>query len=145
MTDHAPHTLAEKQKKSVWEVASGIPGFQEALPILITGWIQHFGQETLEEGLVRIAQVTSHNIARIFDFPQKGGLVVGKDADITIVDTTKTWTVQKADLFTKNSWSAYEGMNFVGRPIATFLRGTRVYQDGNILGKPQGRRVKRYS
>ncbi len=145
VTDHAPHTLEEKNKKSVWDVASGIPGFQESLPILITGWIQHFGQETLEEGLLRIAQVTSQNIARIFEFPQKGGLIVGKDADIAVVDTTKTWTVQKVDLFTKNAWSAYEGMNFVGRPIATFLRGTRVYQNGTILGVPQGRRIERYS
>ncbi|GAC1423632.1 MAG: dihydroorotase [Ktedonobacteraceae bacterium] len=145
VTDHAPHTLEEKQKKSVWEVASGIPGFQEALPILISGWIQQFGYETLEEGLLRIAQVTSYNIARIFDFPQKGGLVVGKDADIVVVDPTKTWTVQKTDLFTKNQWSAYEGVSFVGRPIATFLRGMMVYQDGIILGQPQGRRVERHS
>ncbi len=143
VTDHAPHTLEEKYKQSVWEVASGIPGFQESLPILISGWIQHFGHETLEEGLLRIAQVTSSNIARIFDFSQKGGLVVGKDGDVAVVDTEKTWTVQKADLFTKNQWSAYEGKEFVGRSIATFLRGTMVYRDGNILGKPQGSRVKR--
>ncbi|GAC1392098.1 MAG: dihydroorotase [Ktedonobacteraceae bacterium] len=143
VTDHAPHTLEEKHKKSVWEVSSGIPGLQEALPILISGWIKHFGQESLEEGLLRIAQVTSQNIARIFGFAQKGGLVVGKDADIVVVDTAKTWIVQKADLFTKNQWSAYEGMTFIGRPIATFLRGTMVYQDGNILGTAQGRRVER--
>jgi dihydroorotase-like cyclic amidohydrolase len=71
--------------------------------------------------------------------------VIGKDADIVAVDTAKTWTVRKDDLFTKNQWSAYEGMSFVGRPMATFLRGTMVYQDGIILGKPQGRRVERYS
>jgi len=143
VTDHAPHTLAEKHNASVWEVSSGIPGFQEALPILISGWIQRFGQETLAEGLVRIAQVTSRNVARIFGFPQKGGLAVGKDADIVVVDTTQTWTVHKSDLLTKNQWSAYEGMSFVGRPSATFLRGTLVYQDGKILGEPQGRRVER--
>ncbi len=143
VTDHAPHTLVEKQQESVWDVASGIPGLQEALPILISGWIQHFGQATLEEGLVRIAQVTSQNIGRIFDFPQKGGLIVGKDADIVVVDTAQTWTVQKADLFTKNQWSAYEGMKFVGRPIATFLRGMLVYQNRKILDVPQGRRVER--
>ena len=43
-TDHAPHTLAEKERKSAWEVASGIPGFQEALPVLLTGWVRQFGQ-----------------------------------------------------------------------------------------------------
>ena len=145
VTDHAPHTLEEKHKESVWDVASGIPGFQESLPILISGWIGQFGRDTLEEGLIRIAQVTSQNIARIFGFPQKGGLALGKDADIVVVDTESTWTIHKADLFTKNQWSAYEGKTFVGRPIATFLRSTLVYQYGCMLGSPQGRRVERYS
>lgn len=144
-TDHAPHTTEEKQKKSVWEVASGIPGFQEALPVLISTWMQHFGQETLEEGLVRIAQVTSHNIARIFDFPQKGGLLVGKDADIVVVDTEHPWTLCKEDLFTKNQWSVYEGVEFMARPVATFLRGNKVYEQGKIVGEPQGQRIERVS
>jgi dihydroorotase (multifunctional complex type) len=143
VTDHAPHTLEEKHKKSVWEVASGIPGFQEALPVLISNWVKRFGDDTLEEGLMRIAQVTSQNIAKIFGFAQKGGLSVGKDADIVVVDAGRTWEVKKEDLFTKNKWSAYEGKRFIGRPVATFLRGTLVYQEGKILGEPQGKRVER--
>ena len=138
VTDHAPHTLEEKQKASVWEAASGLPGFQEALPTLITQWILRFGKGTLEEGLVRIAQATSSNLARIFGFPQKGALEAGKDADIVVVDTNVNWTVRKADLFTKNRWSAFEGMQLTGRPVATFLRGTLVYHQGEILGQPQG-------
>lgn len=145
VTDHAPHTLEEKQKGSVWEVASGVPGFQEALPVLISNWIKHFGSETLEEGLIRIAQVTSQNIASIFGFAQKGGLIVGKDADMVVVDTTQMWKVKKEDLFTKNQWSAYEGMELIGRAVATFLRGNLVYQEGKILGEPQGKRVMRGS
>jgi dihydroorotase len=143
VTDHAPHTLAEKQKESVWEVASGLPGFQEALPLLISNWVRQFGKDTLAEGLVRIAQVTSQNIARIFGFTQKGGLLVGKDADIVVVDAAQVWKVKRADLFTKNQWSACEGMELIGRPIATFLRGEKVYQDGTILGAPQGRNIRR--
>ena len=143
VTDHAPHTLEEKQRKSVWEVASGLPGFQEALPTLITHWIQHFGKDTLEEGLMRIAQVTSSNLARIFGFGQKGSLAVGKDADIAVVDINNTWKVRKEELFTKNRWSAFEGMELAGRPIATFLRGKLVYQDGKITGEPQGQWIRR--
>ncbi len=142
-TDHAPHTVAEKQKPSVWDVSSGVPGFQEALPLLITTWVKHFGEETLEEGLLRIAQVTSQNIARIFGYPQKGGIVVGKDADLVVVDTTQHWTLRKEDLFTKNQWSVYEGVEFMARPVATFLRGMPVYQDGKILGEPRGQRIVR--
>src|SRR5437764_25044 len=143
ISEHTPHTLEEKCKKSVWEVASGIPGLQEMLPVLISNWVKHFGQNTLEEGLLRIAQVTSQNIARIFGFEQKGGLAVGKDADIVVVDTAQAWKVKKEDLFTKNRWSAYEGLELIGRPVATFLRGNMVYQEGKIIGEPQGKRVER--
>ncbi len=143
VTDHAPHTLEEKQKASVWDVASGLPGFQEALPALITGWVRHFGSETLAEGLLRIAQATSTNLAHIFGFAQKGSLVVGKDADIVVVDAYKNWQVRKADLFTKNQWSAFEGMTLQGKPVATFLRGRLVYQDGTIMGEPRGQWLTR--
>jgi len=143
VTDHAPHTLEEKQKASVWDVASGLPGFQEALPALITGWIRHFGSETLEEGLLRIAQVTSTSLARISGFTQKGSLEAGKDADLVIVDAHTSWQVRKEDLFTKNRWSAFEGMTLQGKPIATFLRGERVYADGTIIGEARGQWLRR--
>jgi dihydroorotase-like cyclic amidohydrolase len=145
ISEHTPHTLAEKQKKNVWEVASGMPGIQETLPVLISNWVRQFGDDTLEEGLMRIAQVTSHNIATIFGFEQKGSLALGKDADIVVVDTTEPWIVKKEHLFTKNRWSAYEGMQLIGRPVATFLRGNLVYQENRIIGDPQGKRIVRSS
>jgi len=143
ISEHTPHTLAEKQKESVWEVASGMPGMQEALPVLISHWVKQFGNDALEKGLIRIAQVTSQNIARIFGFDQKGGLAVGKDADMVVVDTRQVWRVKKEDLFTKNRWSAYEGMELMGRPVATFLRGRLVYREGTIIGEAQGERIAR--
>ncbi len=143
ISEHTPHTLAEKQRESVWEVASGMPGLQEALPIFITNWVKQFGAETLEEGLLRAAQVMSRNIAHIFGFTQKGGLEVGKDADIVVVNTKQLWSVKKADLFTKNRWSAYEGMDLLGRPLATLLRGALVYQNGQVVGEPRGHWIER--
>ena len=120
-----------------------MPGIQETLPVLITNWMKHFGENTLEEGLIRIAQVTSQNIARIFGFGQKGRVALGKDADIVVVDINSTWKVKKEDLFTKNQWSVYEGIELLGRPVATFLRGTLVYRDGQIIGEPRGKRIVR--
>jgi dihydroorotase len=145
ISEHTPHALAEKQKENVWEVASGMPGIQETLPVLVSNWIKQFGSQTLEEGLMRIAQVTSRNIAAVFGFEQKGALVAGKDADIVVIDTTRTWNVRKEDLFTKNAWSTYEGMELVGRPVATLLRGNMVYQEGQIIGDPQGKRITRHA
>jgi len=126
-------------------VASGMPSIQETLPALISNWVKQFGNHTLEEGLTRIAQVTSLNIATIFGFEQKGSLAVGKDADIVVVDTTQVWKVKKEDLFTKNQWSAYEGMELIGRPLATFLRGNLVYQEEKVIGDPQGKWLVRSS
>jgi dihydroorotase len=143
ISEHTPHTLAEKQKASVWEVASGMPGVQETLAVLLTGWREHFGVDSLQEGLVRIGQVTSRNIARIFGFESKGGLEVGKDGDVVVVDIGAEWHVQKADLYTKNRWSAYEGMSLIGRPQVTFLRGERVYADGQIIGEAHGTHLTR--
>ena len=143
VTDHAPHTLEEKRKESVWEVSSGMPGLQEAMAVLVSNWLKRFGPETLEEGLLRIAQVTSRNIARIFGFGQKGALTAGKDADIVVVDPLTTWLVRKEDLFTKNQWSIYEGMELTGRPVATFLRGELAYQNGKIVGQARGQRIVR--
>ena len=141
VTDHAPHALAEKQQASAWEVASGMPGMQEALPVLITNWVRHFGRETLDEGLICIAQVTSQRIAHFFGLTHKGLFHPGCDADIVVVDANRTWTVSKEDLFTKNQWSVYEGMELLGKPAATFLRGHLVYQDGEIIGPPRGKHI----
>ena len=145
ISEHTPHALTEKQLENVWKVASGMPGIQETLPTLISNWVKRFGKHTLEEGLVRIAQTTSLNIATIFGFEQKGSLTIGKDADIVVVDTTQVWKVKKEDLFTKNQWSAYEGMELIGRPLATFLRGNLVYQEGKVIGDPQGKWLVRSS
>jgi dihydroorotase len=143
VSEHTPHSLAEKDKECVWDVASGMPSLQETLPVLVTNWTKHFGSESIEEGLKLFARATSKNIASIFGFAQKGSLEEGKDADIVVVDTKSKWKVQKEDLFTKNQWSAYEGQELIGRPVATFLRGTLVYQSGKIIGDPKGERLKR--
>ncbi len=143
VTDHAPHLLAEKQKASAWEIASGMPGMQEALPVLITNWAMRFGSASLDEGMQRIAQVTSQNLAHIFGFTRKGNLAPRHDADIVVVDPSQSWNVRSEDLFTKNKWSVYEGMELIGRPAATFLRGQLVYRDGEIIGPPRGQHLSR--
>jgi dihydroorotase len=147
VSEHTPHSWEEKQEKDVWKSTQGMPGMQESLAVLLTNWVQHFGQETLEEGISTLTRVTSENIAHIFGYTQKGSFEVGKDADIVVIDTKSSWRITKDDLYTKCKWSTYEyailGQEFIGRPIATFLRGALVYENGKIIGKPQGKRVER--
>lgn len=144
-SEHTPHVLENKLEKNVWKVDSGTPGIQETLSAVITGWIKRYGKKELEEGLIKIAKYTSENPARIFKLTEKGGIKVSKDADLVIFDTNDPWRVKRQDLFSKCGWSAYEGMELVGRPIATYLRGILAYKNGKIINNPFGRWLGGYS
>ncbi|KKU87456.1 MAG: Dihydroorotase [Candidatus Gottesmanbacteria bacterium GW2011_GWA2_47_9] len=136
-SEHTPHLLSEKEG-DIWEAASGMPGLQETVAGFITGWVKHFGRDSLEEGLLALAKCASTNVASFFSYPQKSGVKVGNDADFVIIDVENPWKVGKEDLFTKCGWSAYEGMELVGRPVATFRRGELMYEHGRISGKSHG-------
>lgn len=137
-SEHTPHEWETKNQDDVWKAQSGMPCIQETLPAIITGWIKRFGAESIEEGLKTIAKLSSKNPAQIFGFENKGELKVGKDADLVVVDIENPWKVEKKDLLSKCGWSAYEGQTLIGRPVATFLRGSLVYQDGKVIGDPIG-------
>lgn len=141
-SEHTPHTLEEK-KGDIWKAVSGTPGIQESAAVFITGWIREFGRSTLEEGLIRLANMGSTNVANFFGFPQKSGIKEGNDADFAIIDVNNKWNVQKKDLFTKLQWSAYEGMELIGRPIATFRGGTLVYENGEIFAEEKGQWLRK--
>ncbi|MBI4065450.1 dihydroorotase family protein [Candidatus Gottesmanbacteria bacterium] len=141
-SEHTPHALSEKQG-DIWKAASGMPNIQETVPAFITGWIREFGKPTLEEGLVCLARCASTNVANFFGYQQKSGIRKGNDADLMIIDVDKKWKVKKGDLFTKLRWSVYEGMELIGRPVATFLRGSLVYQQGIIVEPKHGQWIKK--
>ena len=88
---------------------------------------------------MKIVKYTGENPARIFNFKGKGGIKIGNDADLVLIDTNNYWTVKKSDLFSKCGWSAYEGMKLLGRPSMTFLRGELVYNNGKIIGEAKGK------
>lgn len=141
-SEHTPHTLSEKQG-DIWKIASGMPNIQETVPAFITGWVREFGKSTLEEGLMILARCASTNVASFFGYPQKSGIQKGNDADLVIIDTDKKWKVKKEDLFTKLQWSTYEGLELVGRPEATFLRGSLAYEKGVISEQKKGQWIRK--
>lgn len=136
-SEHTPHEWQTKDQPDMWQAQAGMPGIQEILPAFVTHWLKRFGPETLDEGLRLLAACASRNPARIFGLRSKGAIAPGKDADLVVLDIAKPWIVQKADLLSKCGWSAYEGLELVGRPWATFLRGQLVYYDGAIT-EPAG-------
>src|SRR3989338_8350506 len=91
-SEHTPHTLEEK-KGNIWKEVSGTPGIQESVAVYVTGWIRKFGKETIEEGLMRLANMGSTNVANFFGFPQKSGIKVGNDADFVMIDVNQPWEV----------------------------------------------------
>ena len=132
-TDHAPHTAAEKDG-SIWETASGVPGVETMLPLLLAaaerGDISHD----------RVAAVTARRPAAIFGLERKGRIAPGYDADLVLVDPERRREIDAADLHTAATWTPFAGMTGVF-PSRTFVRGTVVFEDGTF-NAPIGRNVR---
>ena len=132
-SDHCPYTRDEKDAglDDIFDALPGMPGLDTSIPLMLT---------QVSEGrlsLQRLVKIYSENPAMILGvYPRKGALQVGSDADITIVDPNKSGYITGDELITKNRLTMFEGMEIKGRPVATFVRGTMVMQEGEIVGKP---------
>ena len=136
-TDHAPHTRAEKEG-SIWEVASGVPGVETALPLLLEEARQ--GRLSYE----RVRDLTAANPAAIFDLPHKGQIEAGRDADLVLVDPDAPRTIRGADLHSKCDWTPFEGWTGVF-PEWTMVRGRLVYDGAADAFEDHGGRNVRAS
>lgn len=136
-TDHAPHTLAEKDA-SILEAPSGVPGVETALPLLLEEVRQ--GRLTFD----RVRDLTAANPARLFDLPQKGRIESGRDADLVLVDPDDAREIREDDLHSKCDWTPFAGMTGVF-PVLTMVRGRVVYErtdDGEEFAAPSGTNVR---
>jgi dihydropyrimidinase len=129
-SDHVPRRRATKDK-GIWQASQGFPGTATILPVLL-GEGYHKGRLTLR----RIAQLLCSAPAEVFRLPTKGGIRVGLDADLTIVDLGRVRTVAAAELGSYSDYSLYEGWALKGWPVETILRGHTVMRDGRITGAP---------
>ncbi len=134
-TDHAPHTPEEKKVDdpfgNTWDATSGFVGLETEVPVALSFVEQ--GRLTLEEWVRR----HSARPAQVWGmYPQKGSLQVGTDADFTIVDPDREWTLESPDeLHSKNCVTPFVGESFVGKPTATVVRGEVVYEGGDVVGE----------
>ncbi|CCX58250.1 putative uncharacterized protein [Blautia hydrogenotrophica CAG:147] len=75
-------------------------------------------------------------------YPRKGCIQPGADADLTIVDMEKEWTVTHEEMYSKTKYTPYDGFQLKGKPVMTIVMGSIVMEDGKIVGKPgHGRMV----
>lgn len=87
--------------------------------------------------LERLVEVFSANPAMINGlYPMKGMLGIGSDADVVVVDLDQPFKIRGEDLKTIQKVTPYEGIEGVGAPVMTLVRGTVVYEDGQVVGKP---------
>lgn len=124
-TDHAPHTIAEKQSG---KPPSGMPGLETLLPLLLNA--AHEKRLSLQD----IARLTSRNPARVFHLARKGEIASGFDADLTFVKLDEDYTLQKP-WQTKCNWSPFEGTRVQGKIARVVLRGKEVMKDGKIIAE----------
>ncbi len=134
-TDHAPHLLSEK-KGNYFQVKSGSPLVQHALPVLIE--LYHKGKISLEN----IVKKTSHHVAEIYRIKERGYIREGYFADLILIDINKPWQVISANLLYKCEWSPFDNYKFKSKIIKTFVNGELVYDNGIFNETTKGKRLK---
>ncbi len=133
-TDHAPHTLEEKQNPYS-KAPSGGPLIQHTLVAMLDFY--HEGKISLE----RIAEKTSHAVADCFQVKNRGYLKEGYHADMALVDLFKSWRVEKKNIRAKCGWSPFDGHTFKSTVEKTFVSGHLVYSNGKIDDTKPGQRL----
>ncbi|PXW73424.1 dihydroorotase [Blastomonas natatoria] len=134
-SDHAPHTIEEKSK-TYPDTPSGMPGVQTLLPLLLDH--MHHGRLSMQ----RLIDLTSAGAQRIFGLVGKGRIAAGYDADFTVVDLKKRWTVTEDWLQSRCGWSPFTGMELTGKPIGTIIRGNQVMWEDTLADSAIGEPVR---
>ena len=134
-TDHAPHTLEEKQN-TYFKAPSGGPLVQHSLVTMMEYF--HQGLFTMEE----IVEKMCHNPAILFEIDRRGYIREGYYADIVLVDPHKKWTVSKENILAQCGWSPFEGQEYQSTVTHTIVSGNLVYEEGKLIDKSRGMRLQ---
>ncbi|HUX58231.1 MAG TPA: dihydroorotase [Bacteroidales bacterium] len=133
-TDHAPHTLAEKEN-SYFKSPSGGPLIQHSLVIMLEFW--HKKVFSLE----KIVEMMCHNPAILFNIKDRGFIREGYKADLCLINPASQWKVTKENILYKCGWSPFEGTTFSSKVVKTIVNGTVVFDEGVINEDYRGQRL----
>ena len=136
-SDHAPHSVSEKNAELIWNVKPGIAGLETMLPLLLT----QVNKRRLT--IKRLVQLTCENPARIYRLTDRGSLRKGSVADITIIDMKKEHRIDASGFYSKAKISPFDGWKTKGIPVKTFVNGQLVMDNGTILSGLRAGRVIR--
>ena len=133
-SDHAPHTIEEKNNKYL-NCPSGGPMVQHTILSLLQNC------EKYGVSIEKIVEKIAHNPATIFKVNNRGFLREGYYADIVLIDTNTPTVVTKESLLYKCGWSPFEGQKFDNSIYKTILNGNVVYEDGVVNSIPHGKKI----
>ena len=134
-TDHAPHTLQEKEH-SYFKAPSGGPLVQHSLVAML---------EMSKNGMImpeKVIEKMCHAPADLFRIDRRGYIREGYYADLVLVDAAHSWVVSPENILYKCGWSPFEGMEFSHRVSSTFVNGKLVFTDGKVISGIQGKRLE---
>jgi len=133
-TDHAPHTLEEKNN-TYFKAPSGGPLVQHSLVAML---------EMSKKGFISIEKVIQkmcHAPADLFRIEKRGYIREGYFADLVLVDPNQSWIVSPENILYKCGWSPFEGVEFSNKVVATFVNGEQVFSNDGILKTILGSRI----
>jgi dihydroorotase (multifunctional complex type) len=129
VSDHAPHALTEKSASSVWDVKVGLPGLETTLPLVLTLVRKN------RLSLVQVVELLSEKPTEIYGLNDRGRLEQGKNADLTVVDFNRKFTIDASKFKSKAKYSPYDGWEVQGKLVKTFVNGLLVFDEGEIVAK----------
>jgi carbamoyl-phosphate synthase/aspartate carbamoyltransferase/dihydroorotase len=118
-TDHAPHTLEQKDSENP---PPGFPGLETALPLLLTA--VDGGRLTVDDLISKMYV----NPKRIFNLPEQPETWIE-------VDENAEYEIKAANQFTRCGWTPFEGWKVKGRVVRVVLRGQEAFKDGKVLAE----------
>ena len=133
-TDHAPHTLDEKQNNYL-NCPSGGPLVQHSLIVMF----EHYLNEKIT--LQKIVEKMCNNPANIFNINKRGYIKEGYYADLVILDPTKKQTISSENILYKCGWSPFDGQTFNSVITHTFVNGHLAYNNGNLDDSKLGMKI----
>lgn len=133
-TDHAPHLLKEKEGNAL-TATSGIPLIQFSLIAMIE--LAKKGFTTKE----KVVEKMCHNPATIFKISKRGFIRKGYYADLVLINTNKSQSIQSENIISKCGWSPFEGETFNSQITHTFVNGNLVYENGTFHENKKGERL----
>ena len=133
-TDHAPHTLKEKQNKYL-NCPSGGPLVQHSLIVMY----EHYLNKKIT--LQKIVEKMCNNPAKIFKINKRGYIREGYYADLVILDPNKKQTISSNNILYKCGWSPFEGKTFNSVITHTFVNGHLAFNNGNLDDSKLGMKI----